>query len=60
MAAADAYGLPVAIDIECASIHEKRPVERTIEKQFVSQPPGLIIGDKAYGSDPLNIRFHKL
>ena len=60
MAIADAAGLPVAIDIQSASPHEVKLVESTIESRFVSQPPERLIGDKAYDSDPLDIRLRKL
>ena len=60
MAIADASGLPVAIDIQSASPHEVKLVESTIASRFVSQPPELLIGDKAYDSDPLDNRLREL
>jgi len=60
MAIADASGLPVAIDIQSASPHEVKLVESTIASRFISQPPQLMIGDKAYDSDPLDDRLREL
>ena len=60
MAIADASGLPVAIDIQSASPHEVKLVESTIESRFISKPPERLIGDKAYDSDPLDIRLRAL
>jgi len=54
MAIADASGIPVACDIQSASPHEIKLVEATIKSRFVKKTPALIIGDKAYDSDPLD------
>jgi transposase len=34
-------------------------VEETIERRFIKQKPKLLIGDKAYDSDPLDDRLKK-
>jgi transposase len=60
MAIADAAGLPVAIDIQSASPHEVKLVESTIASRFISKPPQMLIGDKAYDSDPLDDRLREL
>ena len=57
MAIADAFGLPVAIDIQSASPHEVKLVETTIKSRFIRQLPERLIGDKAYDSDPLDQRL---
>jgi len=57
MAIADASGLPVAAHIESASPHEVKLVEKTIDKCFLDKTPDLLIGDKAYDSDPLDQRL---
>lgn len=54
MAISDARGLPFAIDIESASPHEVKLVERAIENRFLEKLPKRLIGDKAYDSDPLD------
>jgi hypothetical protein len=57
MAIADASGFPIAVDIESASPHEVRLVEKTINNRFLDKTPDLLIGDKAYDSDPLDQRL---
>jgi hypothetical protein len=59
MAIADAYGLPVAIDIQIASPHDVKLVESTIDSRLISQPPERMIGDKAYDSDALDQRIRQ-
>ena len=60
MAIGDASGLPIAIDIQSASPHEVKLVERTSESRFVSKPTERMIGDKAYDSDSLDNRLREL
>lgn len=59
MAVADRHGLPVALHIAGASIHEGKLVERTLDHCFVRKSPGRLIGDKAYDDDGLDARLRK-
>lgn len=52
MAVADGAGLPIAVCVTSASPHEVKLVEQTLEKRFIEEVPDLLIGDKAYDSDP--------
>ena len=54
MAIADRHGLPVGICVASASPHETKLVETTLEQRFTREAPALMIGDKAYDSDPLD------
>jgi transposase len=54
MAIADSTGLPIAVGIESASPHEVKLVEETLDNRFIQDNPFLLIGDKAYDSDPLD------
>jgi transposase len=57
MAIADRFGLPVAAGIASASPAEVTLAEETIDHGFLSVAPELLIGDKAYDSDPLAERL---
>ena len=59
MAVADAHGLPVAICIASASPHEVTLVEETLDAGFLEEAPPVLIGDKAYDSDPLDERLRE-
>ena len=54
MAITDQNSLPVAIHVSSASPGEVTLVEETLEKRFTTQTPNLLVGDKAYDSDPLD------
>jgi transposase len=54
MAIADGAGLPVGISVASASPHETKLVLATLEQRFTAEAPRLLIGDKAYDSDPLD------
>lgn len=54
MAIADRHGLPIGISVASASPHETKLVETTLEQRFTREVPALMIGDKAYDSDPLD------
>jgi len=54
MAIADRHGLPVACSIASASPHETKLVEATVEHRFTRAKPQILIGDRAYDSDPLD------
>ena len=53
MAVADRAGLPVAIDVACASPNEVTLVKSTLDAGFLPEAPARLIGDKAYDSDAL-------
>ena len=57
MAVADGAGLPIAVCVTSANPHEVKLVEQTLEKRFIEEVPDLLIGDKAYDSDPLDQRL---
>jgi len=59
MAMADRNGLPIALCIETASIHETKLAERTLDNRFVRPNPRRVVADKAYDSDKLDERFRK-
>ena len=44
----------MSVLISSASCHEVGLVEPTLDACFVSAPPAVLIGDKAYDSDPLD------
>ena len=54
MAVADRNGLPVACGIASGPRHEAKLVEDTLKARFVRALPHLLIGDKAFDSDPLD------
>jgi transposase len=54
MAVADRAGLPVAACIASASPAEVTLVDETLDSGFLDVEPELLIGDKAYDSDPLD------
>jgi transposase len=57
MAAADGFGLPLAVYTESAAPHEVRLVEQTLVARFTDERFEKLIGDKAYDSDPLDERL---
>lgn len=59
MAIGDREGLPISIHLAAASPHEVTLVERTLAERFTRAAPILLIGDKAYDSDPLDARLKK-
>ena len=55
MAVADRSGLPLAVGIESGQRNEQRLVVGTLQRSFLRrQLPKILIGDKAYDSDPLD------
>ena len=50
----DARGLPVAIDTASAHIHESQLVQQLFDFMLTEFMPPRVIGDKAYGSEPLD------
>ena len=55
MAITEKRGRPVGVLIASASRHEVRLVEPTLDACIVSELPVILIGDKAYDSDPLDV-----
>jgi transposase len=55
MAVADRSGLPIAIGIESGPRHEQKLVVATLKRSFLKKElPKILIGDRAYDSDPLD------
>jgi len=54
MAMADRNGLPLACGIASGPRHEAKLVADTLKARFMHVLPRLLIGDKAYDSDPLD------
>lgn len=54
MVLVDARGLPIAVDTATAGTHESKLVQRLFDFMLTEQVPPLVIGDKAYDSDPLD------
>lgn len=54
MAITEKRGSPIGVMIASASPHEVRLVESPLAACFVSELPVILIGDKAYDSDPLD------
>ncbi len=59
MAIAERHGLPVALWVGSASPHEFTLVYKTLHHRFTRRYPKRLIGDKAYDSNPLDIRLKK-
>src|ERR687898_1672629 len=57
MALADASGLPLGVHAASASPHEVTLVEATLAASCAGENPELLIGDRAYDSDPLDQAF---
>jgi len=55
MAVADRSGLPIAVGIESGPRHEQKLVVGTLKRSFLkNELPKILIGDRAYDSDPLD------
>jgi transposase len=59
MVISDRAGLPVAARIASGPRHEQKLVAETIDSRFTRALPRLLIGDKAYDSDPLDAELKK-
>ena len=57
MAISDRHGLPIAIHLASASPYETTLVDATLAACFLTTRPARLIGDRAYDSDPLDIRM---
>jgi transposase len=60
MAVADRHGLPVAVGIASGERNEQKLVVETLNARFVRALPKVLIGDKAYDSDPLDAELAKM
>ena len=59
MVISDRSGLPVAARIASGPRNEQKLVVETIDSRFTKALPRLLIGDKAYDSDPLDAELKK-
>jgi len=59
MAICENSSLPVAIKVASASPHEITLAEATVAARFTRHVPHLLIGDRAYDSDPHDIKLRK-
>jgi transposase len=59
MAVADRHGLPVAVHIASASPHEVTLVPYTVQRRFIADTPGQLIGDKACDSHKLDAKLQQ-
>jgi transposase len=57
MVVADNASLPLAIHAASAAPHEVTLVAETLLQSFVAEEPQRLIGDKAYDSDPLDLKL---
>lgn len=48
------HSLPLAVDIQGASPHERQLVEKALGQSFLDELTERLIGDAAYDSDPLD------
>jgi transposase len=54
----DNAGLPIAVHVASTSPHEVTLAEATVSKYFVAdEKPEHLVGDRAYDSDPLDIKL---
>jgi transposase len=60
MAVADRSGLPVAVGIASGQRNEQKLVVETLKARFVDELPKMLIGDKAYDSDPLDAELAEM
>ena len=56
----DGHGLPLAVDVASASPAEVKLVCSTFEAHFIPEIRERLIGDKAYGSDPLAAKLSEV
>jgi len=60
MVISDRSGLPIAARIASGPRHEQKLVVETIDSRFTKALPRLLIGDKAYDSDPLDAELARM
>lgn len=59
MVISDRFGLPIAARIASGPRNEQKLVVETIDSRFTKALPRLLIGDKAYDSDPLDAELRR-
>ena len=59
MAICEVSSLPVAVHVTSASPHEITLAEQTINERFTKRIPRILIGDRAYDSDPHDAKLRK-
>jgi len=59
MVISDRAGLPLAARIASGPRNEQKLVSETIDARFTRALPRLLIGDKAYDSDPLDAELRR-
>jgi hypothetical protein len=59
MAMANRIGLPFAVHVTSAALHEVTLVHHTLKERFLRTRPEHLIGDQAYDSDPLDAELTK-
>ena len=59
MAICDRNGLPISIRVESGERHETQLVEDALSDCFASQLPDILVGDKAYDSDQLDMQLRR-
>jgi hypothetical protein len=57
MAIVDRQGLPLAVTTHAANHHEVTLVQLTFDFYMIEAKPEILIGDKAYDSDPLDAQL---
>jgi len=61
MAVADRSGLPIAVGIESGQRNEQKLVVGTLKNSFLREElPKVLIGDRAYDSDPLDAELARM
>lgn len=59
MAVADRNGLPISAWVASGERAECTLVVDTLDARFVEETPNILIGDKAYDSDPLDAQLRR-
>ena len=59
MAIVDRHGLPLSVSTHAANHHEVRLVQLCFDFYMIEAKPETLIGDRAYGSDPLDDDLRK-
>lgn len=59
MAIVDRQGLPLAVTTHAANHHEVTLVQLTFDFYMIEAKPEILIGDKAYDSDPLDAQLRE-
>lgn len=59
MAIVDRHGLPLAVSTQAANHHEVTLAQLNFEFYMIEPKPENLLGDRAYGSDPLYAQLQK-